>query len=177
MSNAVTSSARKDSDSSQISQSFRDQKQIEAFIRRKHFIKIIEGAVEQFTKKYSEGKKPEDALGALLVPLCLEYADFIHNSGNIDLLHLAVEEPLQFLNAAKYCVYALVRDLIKLSGSTEERGALKSIDIDQVHLQLRFVGLPLQEDLHFAHFRNRWLPGLSWATGILSAISEPQSAM
>ncbi|XP_036318100.1 uncharacterized protein LOC118733037 [Rhagoletis pomonella] len=164
----------KDNDTSHISQSFRDQKQIESFIRRNNLLKIIEGATEKFIKKYSDSRKPEDALGALLLPLRFEYVEFTRIE-DVELLHLVVEEPLQFLNAAKYCTYSLIRDHIKLAGSTgDAAGGLKSIDIDQVHIQLRFIGLPQQEDLHFAPFKNCWPPGLSWTTGILSAISEPK---
>ncbi|XP_039962060.1 uncharacterized protein LOC120775788 isoform X2 [Bactrocera tryoni] len=155
---------------------FRDQKLIERFVRCSQLLKIIEGATELFIKRYRNSKKPEDALGALFVPLHFEYIHFIHNNAN-ELLHQIIEEPLQFLSAAKYCVYGIVRDQIKLSGNTVESNALKSIDIDQLHIQLRFIGLPLQEDLHFAHYKNCWPPGLSWTTGILSAISEPQWAI
>lgn len=155
---------------------FRDQKLIERFVRSSQLIKIIEGATEQFIKRYRDSKKPEGALGALFVPLHFEYSHFIHNNAN-ELLHQVIEEPLQFLNAAKYCVYGIVRDQIKLSGSTGENNGLKSIDIDQLHIQLRFNGLPLQKNLHFAHYKNCLPPGLSWTTGILSAISEPQWAM
>ncbi|XP_004518919.2 uncharacterized protein LOC101460357 isoform X1 [Ceratitis capitata] len=165
-----------DKDCTHISQSFRDQKQFELFIRRNQLIKIIEGATENFVKKYRESQKPELALGPLFVPLRLEYSEFIKNDA-IELLHLAVEEPLQFFDAAKYCIYGLVRERIKLAASTEGCGALKVIDIDQIHLQVRFTGLPLQKDLNFAPFKNNWLPGLSWTTGIISAISEPQFAI
>lgn len=155
---------------------FRDQKLVEGFIRCSQMIKIIEGATEQFIKTYRDNKKPEDALGALFIPLHFEYIHFIRNNA-IELLHQVIEEPLQFLNAARYCAYGIVRDQIKLSGNVEESNALKSIDIVQLHIQLRFIGLPLQEDLHFAPFKNCWSAGLSWTTGILSAISEPQWEM
>uniref|UniRef100_A0A1B0FGR9 Uncharacterized protein n=1 Tax=Glossina morsitans morsitans TaxID=37546 RepID=A0A1B0FGR9_GLOMM len=155
-----------------ISQSFRDQQQIENFVRGHKLLKCIEEIGDKFIEKYRDSKRSEDALAAIVVPLTFIYEDIAKTSN--ELLHLALEEPVQFENAVKYCVFGIIRDMIKQagSGSAGNEFALKTIDIDQVHLLLRFVGLPFEENLLFEPYLNVYPTGLSLVVGILVAFTE-----
>lgn len=157
--------------------SFRDQKQIENFVRSNKLLKVIEEAADNFITTYRQSKRPEDALDAIIVKLCFVYSDFFGHP--LDLLHLCVEEPVEFYNAVKYSVFGIIRNIIKQQGSGVAGGSLtesslKFIDIDQVHVLVRFVGLPLQPDLCFEPYLNSYRTGLSLVIGILTAHTEPQ---
>lgn len=151
---------------------FRDQQQIENFVRGHKLLKCIEEIGDKFIEKYRDSKRSEDALAAIVVPLTFIHEDIAKTSN--ELLHLVLEEPVQFENAVKYCVFGIIRDMIKQagSGSAGNEFALKTIDIDQVHLLLRFVGLPFEENLLFEPYLNVYPTGLSLVVGIVVAFTE-----
>lgn len=130
----------------------------------------MEEAGQQFVEKYKESKLAEDALSAIIVPLTFCYEDFVHQSQ--ELLHFMLDEPIQFEGVVKYCIFGLIRIIIKTL-YTDNESLSQNIDIDQVHLQLRLLNLPLQQDLCFEPSINLYRTGLSNMVGILAAISEP----
>ncbi|XP_013110291.2 uncharacterized protein LOC106089073 [Stomoxys calcitrans] len=162
---------------SYLTQSFRDQRQIENFVRSNKLVKVIEEATHNFITTFQQSKRPEDALDAIIVKLTFIYGDFFRHP--LDLLHFCIEEPVEFYNAVKYCAFGIIRDILKNqcppagSGNVSE-SSLKFIDIDQVHVQVRFLGFPLQPDLCFEPYLNSYRTGLSLVIGILSALTEPE---
>lgn len=150
--------------------SFRHHHLLESFLRQGKSWPLVQEAGQYFVEKYQASKRPEDSLDAIQVRLTFNYEDFFPHSE--ELLHLAVEEPLQFENTLKYCIFGLIRDLVK-SLHTENRTLAQNIDIDQVHLLLRFLNLPLQQNLCFEPAKNRYPSGLCIVVGILTAISDP----
>ncbi|XP_073831855.1 meiotic 217 [Musca autumnalis] len=157
-----------------LTQSFRDQKQIDNFVRSNKLLKAIEETTHNYLNKYKQSKRPEDALDAIIVRLTFVYSDFFGHT--LDLLHLCIEEPVEFYNAVKYCVFAIVREIIKdfVARYSDLESCLKFIDIDQVHVLVRFLGLPLQSELCFEPHLNVYRTGLSLLIGILSAITVPE---
>lgn len=156
--------------------SFRDQRQIDTFVRSNKLLKVIEEAADDFIKTYQQSKRPEDAFDAIIVKLPFVYDDFL--SHPLELLHLAIEEPLQFFNAVKYCVYGLIREIVKSSANAAGAdNLLNNIDIDQVHVQVRFLNLPLQQNLCFEPYTHSYRGGLSLVIGILSALTEPEKVV
>lgn len=103
------------------------------------------------------------------------YSDFFNHP--LDLLHFVIEEPVQFANVVKYSVFALLRDIFKDSFNSADNNNITSIDIDQVHILIRFIGLPLQQDLCFQPHLNRYPTGLTEVIGILSAFTQPEKVV
>ncbi|XP_037930004.1 uncharacterized protein LOC119664617 [Teleopsis dalmanni] len=155
-----------------LSQLFINQRLIESFLRKSILLKIIEAAASQYTKNYQQTKRPEDTLAAVIVQLPFAYKDFLDSPK--ELLNLTIDEPIQFMNAVKYCVYSLIRDFVK---QTSSETGLKSIDIEQVHVQLRFIGLPYQQHLCFDPSKNLYPTNLCSVLGILTALTEPEKCV
>ncbi|XP_075157375.1 meiotic 217 [Haematobia irritans] len=161
---------------SYLTQSFRDQRQIENYVRSNKLLKVIEEATHKFLTSYKESKRPEDALDAIIVKLSFIYGDFFGHP--LELLQFCIEEPVEFYNAVKYCAFGIIRDILKHqcpavgSGGSVTDSSLKFIDIDQVHVQVRFLDFPLQPELCFEPYLNSYRTGISLVIGILSAITE-----
>lgn len=95
----------------------------------------------------------------------------------LELLHFVIEEPFQFANAFKYCVYSLVRDFVKEKNKSIGNDNITGIDIDQVHVLISFTALPLNRDLLFQPYENSYRTGLTEVIGILTAVAEPEKVM
>ncbi|XP_065363291.1 uncharacterized protein LOC135956668 [Calliphora vicina] len=156
-------------------QSFQEQDQVDGFIRSSKLIKIIETVAENFIKNCRSSKSPENIFNAIVIKLPFVYCDFLNHP--LDLLHFVIEEPVQFANAVKYCVFALLRDILKDLFNTADINNITNIDIEQVHILIRFVGLPLQQDLCFQPHLNTYPIGLTEVIGILSALTEPEKVV
>ena len=135
-------------------------------------IKIIESVCENFVHnlRVSESRQ-EDNFNAIIFKLPFVYSDFIQYS--LDLLQFILDEPLEFANCVKYSVFGLARDIFKdLKKSLENDGSAFEVDINQVHILISFIGLPLQSDLRFQPHLCSYRTGLSEVIGILSAVTE-----
>ncbi|XP_046802231.1 uncharacterized protein LOC111678928 [Lucilia cuprina] len=160
---------------SYFTQSYEEQCQLDIFIRSSKLVKIVETVAEDFIKNNQLSERPENNFSAIIVKLPFAYSDFLKHS--LNLLHFLIEEPVQFANAVKYCVFSLVRKIIKDSSVAAENNKITNIDIDQIHILIRFMGLPLQQDLCFEPYINLYRTGLTEVIGFLSALSEPEKVV
>ncbi|KRF82439.1 uncharacterized protein [Drosophila virilis] len=149
---------------------FHEQKLIEKFCRATQLVKLIEGTVENFLRNYRRTRKPEEALAPLRLRLDFNYVELVEHAPQ--LLHLVVEEPLQFAEAVKYSVYGQVRDLLKANANDN---GIKAIDIAQLHTHWRLVDLPLQQNLLYNPTQYLYRLGLALVNGFLSAYTPPET--
>ncbi|XP_030378734.1 uncharacterized protein LOC115627248 isoform X2 [Scaptodrosophila lebanonensis] len=152
---------------------YHEQKLVEQFCRATHLIKIIEGAAEAFVRNYNKSRRSEDALAPIILRLDFTYTDLVTHAR--DLLELAIEEPLQFAEAIKYCAYGLVRAHIKAVANEPPALKTPTIDIAQLHAQWRILGLPVQRNLQFDPSQHLYRLGLALVHGILSAFSATET--
>lgn len=114
--------------------------------------------------------RPENNFNAIIIKLPFVYSDLIHYS--LDLLQFIIDEPVEFANCVKFCVFGEVREIFKDLTKPEIHGSVLDIDIDQVHVLISFLGLPLQSDLFFHQYLCSYRTGLSEVIGVLSAVTE-----
>ncbi|EDV91930.1 GH24636 [Drosophila grimshawi] len=167
---SLSESNSNDDHSHQRHSQFHEQKLVDEFCRKTQLRQIIEQAVDSLLHNYRRTRKPEEALAPLLLRLDFNYTELAKHA--TQLLHLAIEEPLQFAEAVKYSVYGQVRNLLK---AAQDNNGLKTIDIAQLHIQWRLLDLPLQTNLLFNPTHHQYPLGLALVSGILSAYTLPET--
>ncbi|XP_016980027.1 uncharacterized protein LOC108045264 isoform X2 [Drosophila rhopaloa] len=145
---------------------FHEQKLVEQFCRQTQLLKLVEGSSGRFVANYRKSQRPEDLLAPIQLRLDFEYRQLLEKSPK--LLQHIVEEPLQFEQAVRYCVYGLVRSHLKAA-------SLKPVDINQLHAHWRLVGLPYTPGLQFESQDQSLRLGLAQVQGILAAFTPQET--